>query len=80
MFCWHELSKTFDDERCGDIFSALTTMLSYNGLLSLRTLNNLSKNTDLTGSKREHDHNILAFVIVLQRLDQSFLQNEVRDK
>ena len=27
LFCWHEPSKTFVDETCGDTFSVLTTIL-----------------------------------------------------
>ena len=52
MSCLHELSKTFDNKRYGGIFSVLTTILRYNGLFSLRNLNNLPKKTGLTGTKR----------------------------
>ena len=52
MRCWHELSKIFDEEKFEGIYSVLTTITPSNGLFSLTILNNLSKSTGLTGSKR----------------------------
>lgn len=52
MRCWHELSKIFDEEIFEGIYSVLTTITPSNGLFSLTILNNLSKSTGLTGSKR----------------------------